>query len=448
MKRKRSTRSLVPSFTVLETRFLLSGAPPGSTAFGSQWGLSNPANNGVDIDALNAWNLSTGNGVIVADINTDDVGLDNPDLIPNEWSNPANDPKYPAGIHGWNFATNKPLTLPTGSDGHDTNILGIIAANPADPSGPGVTGVAYNTKFMYLEGVTNNDSASGIHFAVDHGAKVINLSFDYGEIPSDFAGDQLYQAIQYADTKGVVVVVAAGNGGSSGNPSNPGQDDASTTLGPASYGLPNMITVAMINADGTLNSGSNFGATTVQVGAPGNNIYTTGLRSQGWVFTWAGGTSFAAPFVTGTAALIEAQAQAKGLTLTAEDVVKRIAQNTKPLASLAGKTTTGGMVDAYFALEADAHTNTGGLSLAAGLTTTSGSFTPDTEYTTGGSTYPAPNAIDTTGVSNPPPQNVLQSERFDSSGQGFTETIPGLSPNTPYNNKFAIHLAASGSSMA
>ncbi len=311
-------------------------------------------------------------------------------------------------------------------------MAGIIAANPSFSTSPGITGVAYNTSLMYVEGYYQSQLAQGVTFAVDHGAKIINLSFDGSEPSSAFPTDPLYQAIQYADSKGVVVVVAAGNGGTTGSPGNPGTDDGSTTLWPASYNLPNMIVVAGVNSDGTLAAGSNYGATTVALGAPGSNIDTTGLQSQGWVYASAGGTSFAAPFVAGIAALIDAQAQAKGLNLSAEDVVNRIIQNTKPLASLAGKTITGGLADAYLALEADAHTNPGGLSLAAGSTVGTTTFTPDTELTTSGSPYTTTHAIDTTGISNPPPQAVLQTERYDSSGSGFTETIPGLAPNTTY----------------
>ena len=448
MRNKHKRSRSVLGFDRLETRTLLTGTGPANDTElmnGQQWGLSNPANNGVDIDALNAWGITAGSpSVIVADIGTTGIYLDNPDLTANEWSNPSNDPQgFPSGIVGWNYSQGgyNSNIGPNSSQGnnHDTHVVGVIASNPTDPSGPGVTGVAYNTKFMYVEGYYNNDLAAAMNFAVAHGAKVINMSFAAAEDASNFPSDPLYNAIKNAENK-AVVVVAAGNDGAYGYIPGTGWDDGlnGQTLYPASYNLPNMITVAAINSDGTMPAWSNYGTTTVALGAPGNGITTTDFAPTNYTLgsgpqTGFYGTSAAAPFVAGVAALVEAQ----NPNLTPEQVVNLIDSNTKPLASLQGKTETGGMVDAYYALEAGAHTNPGGMSLAAGSTTGTGSFAPDTEFTTGGATFTTSNPITTTGITNPPPQSVLQAERWDNSGltgpnSGFTYTIPGLTPGRSY----------------
>ena len=145
------------------------------------------------------------------------------------------------------------------------------------------------------------------------------------------------------------MVAAAGNGGVTGSTSLAGQGlgtliSQSYTVAPASYRLPNMITVASVDSSGNLSSFSNYGATTVDLAAPGEMIETTGL-GNGYI-SWAGGTSFAAPFVTGVVALVMSQHP----EYTPQQVVQTINSTTKPLPSLAGKTISGGMIDAYNAL--------------------------------------------------------------------------------------------------
>ncbi len=334
--------SLTLRFEILETRTLLS-VTPNNTYYPQQWGLNN--SNNVDVDAPQAWDLNTGSSsVIVAAIGITGVDLTNPDLTNRIWANPNpnSDPNYPGALHGWNFETNSPTI--TDTNGHDTNVAGIVAAQTNNSQG--IAGVTWGCSFMPLVANTNLEDAAAVNFAVAHGAKVINMSFDYPESPVFFSSDQLYQAIQNAASSGVVFVAAAGNGGTSGSPSNPGQDLAtlSPTVCPAAFRLPNMINVASVDSSGNLASSSNYGATTVDLGAPGVNIYTTGLN--GGYISYAAGTSFAAPFVTGVVALVQSEFP----SLSAQQVVQLVVRNTKPLASLSGKTISGGMVDAYNAL--------------------------------------------------------------------------------------------------
>lgn len=183
------------------------------------------------------------------------------------------------------------------------------------------------------------DCADAIDFAVDHGARVISISSAWSQ-----ASFPILTAIQRAGNAGVVVVVAAGNGGSSGLTSQPGADLSTTPVWPAYNRLSNTINVAAVDSSGNLASFSNYGATTVDLAAPGVDIYTTELT--GGYINFASGTSFAAPFVAGVVALVASQYP----SYTATQLVLAVTQNTKPLTSLAGKTISGGMVSAYNAL--------------------------------------------------------------------------------------------------
>ncbi|WP_435009444.1 S8 family serine peptidase [Tundrisphaera lichenicola] len=433
MRPTRKRKALSLRFESLEPRTLRAGGIiPNDTLFSQQWGLNNSTNN-VDIDAPQAWAITTGSPkVVVADVGSSGVNLSNPDLAGKLWvnPNPNSDPLYPGAVNGWDFSANSPNI--SDSDGHGTNVAGIIGA--ASNNGQGIAGVAWASPIMALKGKTVSQDAKAVRFAVDHGAKVINMSFGYtydSPVTVDFLRqfDPLYQAIQYADSKDVVVVVAAGNSGTAGVTSGIGQDLASTPVYPAAFRLPNMINVAAVDSSGNLASFSNYGATTVDLAAPGVQLSTTGLASQNNYIDFAGGTSFAAPYVSGVAALVAAQHP----EYSAEQIVQRIVTTTKPLDSLAGKTISGGMVDAYLALKAGLPDNSSGIAIAAGSATGSGAFVAETSYYSGGAPYtiPDPNqVIDTSNVTNPAPQSVYRTERFDSNS--FTYTAPGLVPGIPY----------------
>jgi len=442
MRTARKRKPVTLRFESLESRALQAvGITPNDTLFPQQWGLSNPAT-GVDIEAPRAWAISTGNAaIVVADVGSTGINLANPDLASKVWTNPAPnaDPSYPGDLHGWNFVSNSPdisdVNAQGNPDGHGTNVAGIIAA--ASNNGQGVAGVDWASPIMVLKSASVAQDALAVRFAVDHGAKVINASLGYhytAPVTPSFLQlyDPLYQAIQYADQQGVTVVAAAGNSGTTGSTSGSGQDLATTPVFPAAFRLPNMIAVAAVDSAGNLASYSNYGASTVDLAAPGSNITTTGLPSQGNYINFASGTSFAAPFVSGVAALVAGQHP----EYSAEQVVQRVVSTARPLPGLAGKVTSGGIVDAYLALKAgqtDQTDNSAGLSIAAGATAPTGSFVADSPYVSGGTTYtiPGPNqAIDVSGVAGSAPQAVYRTERYDYAG--FTYTIPALTPGAPY----------------
>jgi subtilisin family serine protease len=299
---------------------------PTNARFGQQWGLNNP--NDVDIDAPEAWSVTTGStSTIVAVIDTG-VDLTNPALVSRLWVNPtASRPRAP--VFGWNFLNN------TGNvqdyNGHGTHVTGILAA--AGNNGQGIAGVDWQARIMPLKILDSTGSGSldaavsAVYFAADHGARVINASWG-----SNTPDPALADAIRYADQKGVVFVNAAGNDGVN--------TDVAPTY-PGSYRLPNMLVVAAVDQNGNLASFSDYGAQTVDLAAPGVGILSTYPRRFG-SYAYLSGTSMAAPFVSGVVSLLA------GLhpSWTAEQLVQRVLATTKPLPSLAGKTITGGMVDA------------------------------------------------------------------------------------------------------
>ena len=180
-------------------------------------------------------------------------------------------------------------------------------------------------KFIGADGNGSVDDAiRAIYYAVDHGARVINASWGGSRHIQ-----ALTDAISYANSRSVVFVTAAGN---------EGVNNGLKRSYPANDRLPNAISVAAVDSLGKLAGFSNFGATTVDLAAPGVNVRST---VPGGYATYSG-TSMAAPYVSGVASLVV------GLhpDWTASQIVQRVLASAKPLAGLQGKVITGGIVDA------------------------------------------------------------------------------------------------------
>lgn len=233
----------------------------------------------ADVDAVEAWNVTTGSGIKVAVLDSG-VASDNKDITP----------KVAARA---NFASGTPAE---DNYGHGTHVAGIVAATANNTMG--VAGVCPGCTI--LDGKVLNDSgvgsssalANGINWAVSNGAKVINMSLGVR------ASRTLETAVNNAWSKGVVLVAAAGNGG--------GQ----TKIYPGAY--PNVIAVAATDNSDAKASFSTYGASWVDVAAPGVNVYSTfpnhtfvlgtqNKRSFG--YDVGNGTSMSAPIVAATAAL-------------------------------------------------------------------------------------------------------------------------------------------------
>jgi thermitase len=224
-------------------------AAPNDIHFGHLWGLG--ATPGVG--ALPAWDRSRGAGQVIAVADTG-VDLTHPDLAGNLWTGPG-------GIHGHDFVDND--SDPDDFNLHGTHVAGTAAAI-ADNS-QGVAGVAPQAQIMAVrvlggDGTGSTSTiANGIAFAANNGAGVINLSLGGPSGPGD---STMQNAIGLAEGRGAVVVAAAGN------------DDNNNDVNPATpCTLPNanLICVAAVTKTGARASFSNFGASSVDLGAPGGD---------------------------------------------------------------------------------------------------------------------------------------------------------------------------------
>ena len=281
-------------------------APTNDPEYPQLWGLRS-------VNALPAWDASRGEGVVIAVVDSGVAG-DHPDLRDNLWVNSGETPGngvdddgngFVDDRRGWDFwdVDNDPDDFHT----HGTHVAGTAAA--VGDNGTGVVGVAHRSTIMPVRVLndmnagTTADIADGIVYAAENGADVINLSA--GSRPGALPSRLEREALDVAQAHDAVVVVAAMNDGND-------NDTAGAPVWPCNFAHSNLICVAAMDPDGGLSSFSNFGATSVDVGAPGNSILSAApdfdrLSSPGvddfegdaigrWVGTvpWARTTAFAA----------------------------------------------------------------------------------------------------------------------------------------------------------
>ncbi|MFZ5573298.1 MAG: S8 family serine peptidase [Thermodesulfobacteriota bacterium] len=331
---------------------------PNDELFPRQWSLDNPETGGFGMAVTKAWEVEAGSSdIIVAVI---DMGFDltHEDLQANLWRNPGeienngvDDDRngYVDDITGWDFV-NQPVGLEEPANdyrdedndptfrlsSHGNRVQGIIGATTGN--GIGIAGIAGKSRVMLIRaGYMNTEGnavlssshvAKGVIYAADNGARVINISSG-----SDRYSNSYKAALEYAASKGVLIVCSAGNEGSG------------SLVYPAAYDIPGLISVGATDKNDGKSWFSNFGDW-VDVSAPGQNIVTT-LLDNGYGETQ--GTSFSAPMVAATAALIFARyplwtpAQVKDQIMNTVDVA----------AGLSGANLTSGRVNAYRALTAD-----------------------------------------------------------------------------------------------
>lgn len=314
---------------------------PNDPMLGQLWGMENTTTPGVDVGAIAAWDIETGDeNLIIASIDTG-VNWNHPDLKDNMWVNQAEANGQPGvdddgngvidDIHGYNAITGNGNSLD--DQGHGSHTAGTIAARGDD--GKGIVGVAWkakimSVKFLSAEGSgTLEDAIKAIDYATKMGAKIMSNSWGGGGFSQTLRDsiDRAYQA-------GALFVAAAGNE-SNDNDANPSY--------PASYDVPNVLSVAAIDNKGKLASFSNYGSKTVHVGAPGVGTYSA--THTGGYATYSG-TSMATPHVSGIAALVMSHEP----NLSAVEVKARIVATAPKLANLRGKTSSGGMANAFMAL--------------------------------------------------------------------------------------------------
>ena len=297
---------------------------------GSLWALNNTGQGGgttdADIDAPEAWDLlNSASNIVVAVLDTG-VRYTHEDLAANMWANPS------GGSHGTNALDG--TSDPSDDSGHGTLIAGILGA--VGNNGKGVTGVAWRVQVMACKcfnnfGVGNVSAAVAcLDYARANGAKIINASWGF---TNSLALSNAFSTLRNA---GIIVVAAAGNSGAN--------IDLDPTY-PASYQFDNIISVAYTTRNDALAPNSNYGPTTVDLAAPGEQIYSTFAATDTFYFSNSG-SSFAAPYVTGACALLLARFPAE----TYQQIIARVLNGTDPLPALSGKCVTGGRLNLRKAL--------------------------------------------------------------------------------------------------
>jgi subtilisin family serine protease len=269
---------------------------PSDPEWDKQWGLEG-------IGAPAAWDLATGGGDVTIAILDTGVDLTHPDLAIKLWVNPgeiANGLDDDGNgkvddIHGWNFASDPDDADP--SDDHDdpitghshgTHVAGIAAA--ATDNGVGIAGVSWGARLMAVKVLDStgsgyySDVADGMVYAVDEGAKVLNLS-----LGGESASQALQDAVEYVTSHGALVMGAAGN-----------CVPTCSVIYPAAY--PASVAIAATDGSDLRAWFSSYGPE-VDVAAPGVNIYSTVRVAKG-SYAYKSGTSMATPHVSGLAALL------------------------------------------------------------------------------------------------------------------------------------------------
>lgn len=315
---------------------------------GSLWGMYGDVTSPTNIygsQAGEAWVKKTDCPGVYVGIIDEGVMWSHEDLAGNVWTNPYdpidgvdNDGNgYIDDVHGWDFAGNDNSIYDGSGDDHGTHVSGTVAARGGN--GAGVAGVCWqvqliSAKFLGRNGGTTANAVKAVNYITDlktrHGLKIVATNNSWGGGGYSTA---LYNAIANAGAADILFVAAAGNNGVN--------IDASPFF-PASYDLATIISVAAIDKLGNLASWSNFGATRVDLGAPGVGIWSTvPTKKNQSAYNSYNGTSMATPHVTGTAALYAAGHPSS----TALSIKGAILSTTVPTASLGGKTVTGGRLN-------------------------------------------------------------------------------------------------------
>jgi len=331
---------------------------PNDPNFGELWGMHNEGQTGgvidADIDAPEAWDIITSSNIIVAVLDTG-IDYNHPDLAGNMWVNEAelngatgvddDGNGYIDDIRGWDFADED--NDPEDYYFHGTHCAGTIGA--IGNNGVGVTGVCWDVKIMnlkvfpnYGEEWFNSGAIAAIEYGVDNGAHVLSNSWGGGPY-----SQSLKDEIEAADANGVLFVAAAGNDYGNNNDTYP--------VYPASYDCENIIAVLSTDQYDNMSDFSNYGPSSVDLGAPGEDILSTFPTYETDAMDYYGfstdyetisGTSMATPHVAGACALVWSMNR----TLSHLQVRDIILNSVDQIQALNGLCVTGGRLNLYNAV--------------------------------------------------------------------------------------------------
>lgn len=347
-----------PGIVSVEPDFVL--APtlvPNDPSLSQLWGLSNSGQSGgvadADIDAPEAWRVTTGSRSVVIAVIDSGVDVNHPDLAANIWRNPGEIPGngvdddgngFVDDVSGWDFVARD--NTPEDGNGHGTHVAGTIGA--VGNNGRGIVGVNWEVSILPLKFLDDSGSGStsaaiaAINYATALRTAGVNVVASNNSWGGGGYSSALNTAIARHNDAGIMFIAAAGNEAAN-NDSIPSY--------PANYDLPNVISVAALDRSDRLASFSNYGRTSVDLGAPGVSIYST---TPGNGYSTYSGTSMAAPHVAGVVGLLAAA----NPQATVAEMRAAILDTVVPVAALgSGRTVTGGRLNAAAALERIAPVN-------------------------------------------------------------------------------------------
>jgi thermitase len=324
---------------------------PDDPMFNEQWSLANTGQRDgkphADIHALDAWaKKTTGSDTVVVAVLDSGVDYKHPDLERNMWMRPKEVAEYfdeqlgyADDTYGYDATTAN--GDPMDENGHGTHCAGIIGADGDNKIG--IAGINWRVKIMPLKFMSKGgfgstkDAIEAINYVINRKRAGVNVRIISASWGSTQKSKALEDVIRAAGTEGILFVAASGNASA---------DADKTPHYPASFELPNVISVAALNRNDELASFSNFGAKRVHIAAPGAEILSTWLNGD---FREASGTSMATPEVAGVAALVLAVEP----KLSVEELRARLLKSVDKLPSLKGKVSTGGRINAARAVKAE-----------------------------------------------------------------------------------------------
>jgi subtilisin family serine protease len=339
-----------PGFQYLEPDYVVHAlSTPNDPLYSQLYGLNNTGQTGgtfdADIDAPEAWDISTGShSIVVGDI---DTGLDynHPDIAANVFTNPLEVPGdgvdndgngFVDDVHGWDFVNDD--NDPYDDNSHGTHTAGTIGA--LGDNSVGVVGVNWNVQILPLKFLdaggtgSTSDAVAALYYAIGLKNEGVNIKMTSNSWGGGGYSQALFDAIDASRQAGMLFIAAAGNA-SNNNDVNP--------FYPANYQVDNLISVAATDHNDHLASFSDYGATTVALAAPGVNVVSTVPGG----YSSFSGTSMATPHVAGVAAL----AWSVNPDATYAQVKQAILDGADPVPALNGLVSTGGRLNAFHTLQ-------------------------------------------------------------------------------------------------